>query len=142
MAMTLQDIGFDLANFKLGLAERNVKLPAATWNQLVAEVKVDDIVARARERVQYRKWEGTPLGQLRTEAEVREHFGMGPDNVAYEVLVDGRRAYFQYCDPDGSLLTEADWEESAKKLCERVVRQLARDEISRILTDKAIDASV
>ena len=30
--------------------------------------------------ITYKKWEGEPLGKLRSEKEVRKHFGMGKDD--------------------------------------------------------------
>ena len=49
--------------------------------------------------IEFARWDGRSLGSLKTEAEVREHFGLDPDDLAYMVFVDGQLRIFQYCVP-------------------------------------------
>lgn len=74
--------------------------------------------------MKYRKWQGEPLGELKTEEEVRRHFGMGPDDVAYIIEDDnGNIMYFQHHAPfvQGiQRMKEGNWEEHARAHLERI----------------------
>jgi len=74
-------------------------------------------------KITYKKWEGEPLGKLRSEMEVRKHFGMGKDDVAYMIFIDGKLTIFQYHRPFQGGMTpmkEDDWEKYAKEHVERL----------------------
>jgi len=78
--------------------------------------------------MKYRKWQGEPLGSLRTEQAVREHFGMGPDDVAYIIEDDeGRPVVFQYHAPfvgGRRPMRGDDWEDWAKQHLGRIQQRL------------------
>ena len=86
--------------------------------------------------MKYEKWNGEPIGNLKTEEEVRRHFGMGPDDVAYIIRDDkGNIVYFQHHIPfiQGIVrMTEDNWEEHAKKHVARITKRLATIEKAKV----------
>ena len=74
--------------------------------------------------MKYEKWNGEGLGELKTEEEVRKHFKMNPDDVAYIVRDDdGNIMYFQYHAPHIAGLI---------KMKENTWKQYAQDHVAKI----------
>ena len=88
----------------------------------------------------YEKWDGkSGVGKLKTAEEVRRHFKMSDENVAYKVIDSetGRMAYFQYRAPDGEYMTEETWEAKAQAHVERMIDERKRIELAqKTQTDK------
>ena len=107
--------------------------------EVIDQIGVEDIVKKYEEKIQAKVWEGEPLGSLRTEEEIRNHFGMGPEDKAFMIIIDGRVSIFQPFVPGvpGKVpLTEDNLESEMNKMREDLIRRNALTEVMNLIIEK------
>ena len=129
----------DLRVSQQALANNGIPIALADLKTAYTFIDEEQIHKDQVARFTYKKWEGEPLGQLRSEAEVRRHYKMTSDDVAYFLYLDGRQMYFQYCNPSGhEPMTEANWETIAQDQVQKKARMLTEQEVTLELQSKVL----